>query len=74
MDEREPPAVRVDGQVTAWRDIAVADERAAFALPAEAEVFKKQNRVDGKGVIQLHDVNVAWSNAGHLVGATSRLR
>ena len=64
VDARQAAAVGVDRQAAAGRDRAAGDERPALALGAKAEVFEEQDRVDGEGIVELDDIDVAGANAG----------
>src|SRR6218665_3640485 len=58
MHARQPATVGVDRQRAAWSDTAIGDERAAFPFLAEAQIFQKQDGVDGESVVQLDDIDV----------------
>ena len=61
-------AAGVDRQMPARRDAAIGDEGPALALFHEAEIFKKQDRVDAKGVVDLHRLHVLGRETGHGIG------
>ena len=55
---RKPAAVGIDREAALGGDTPAADERAAFALLAEAKILKEQNGVDREGVIELDGVDI----------------
>src|SRR5260370_15208367 len=60
----QPTAVGVERQLAdAGDQIAVGDELAALALPAEAEVFALHQYRDGAAVIDRGIFDVLWRNA-----------
>ena len=62
---REAAAVRVHRERAAGAELAVLDERAAFALGAEAEVLEVQQRGDRERVVAHEQVDVGRLDAGH---------
>src|SRR3546814_17437426 len=70
----ETAAIGIDRQFPAGRDAPALDKPAALPLGAETEIFKEQDRVDRKGVIELNDVDVFRRHAGKGVCASTRSR
>ena len=67
-----PPPLVFTGSLPPGAMLPPDDERPALALPAEAEVFQEQDRVDGEGVVELHHVAVFRGQLRHLVGGLAR--
>ena len=63
--ERPPPSVLV-GSAPPSAQLAVLDERAAFALLAEAERLERQQHHRRERVVDLADVDVVGRHAGPL--------
>ena len=71
MTVRKSAAIGIDGKAALGRDTSSADERAAFALFAKAEIFQEQDGVDRKRIVELDSIDVLRAELGHLVGGLS---
>ena len=60
---RQAAAIGVHGQAAAWGDAPAFDKTAAFAFGAKAQIFQKQNGVDGESVVEREQVNIAMADA-----------
>ena len=66
-----PPPLVLTARLPFGRDASAADERAAFALLAEAEIFQEQDGVDRERIVELDSIDVLRAEPGHLVGGLS---
>ena len=64
----EQPAGDVHRNAPAQGHVAVVDQPAGAAVPAQAEVLVVQDLCGGEAVVQFHQVHVVRTEAGHLVG------
>src|SRR3979409_1485736 len=71
MAIRKSATVGIDGKATLGGDTPPADEGAAFALFAEAEILQEQDGVDRERIVELDGVDIRRTELGHLVGGLS---
>ena len=69
MHARQPAAAGVDRKFAARRNGAALHEPSPLALRAKAKILKKQDRVDGEGVIKHHQIHIALRQTCHGKGA-----
>ena len=60
MDTGQPTAIGIDGQTPARRNTAILYETSALSFRAKPIILKEQDRVDGEGIVKLHNVNISW--------------
>ena len=71
LNDMVPPSV-VTGSSAPGPDVAVLDERPAFAGPAEAERLELADDLERERVVELGHVDVAGREAGHGEGGPGR--
>src|ERR1700733_6130627 len=72
MAERHGPAVGGHRELRARPDVAVLDERAAFARWAEAEGLELPDDLEREGIVELGHIDIAGRETGHRKGRTGR--
>src|SRR5438270_115679 len=72
MIRREPTAVGIDRKIAVESETAAADECAALAALAEAQVFERHQDSDRKRIVDHREIDLGGLYAGALEGELAR--